>query len=69
MRSDHPYGPEKANVVSKMFSSVSAVENKAPSLNKLYDPNITIDGNVIFSAVDIKVKRTMKEKVLVSPIA
>ncbi len=60
--SDDIYVPENVNVVSKMFSVVSSVENKAPSLNKLQGPTITIEGKVIFGSVNIKVKRTMKEK-------
>lgn len=60
--SDKIYVPEHVNVVSKMFSILGSVENKSPSLNKLQGPTITIEGKVIFGSVNIKVKRTMKEK-------
>jgi len=60
--SDAIYVPEHVNVVSRMFSVLGSVENKSASLNKLQGPTITIEGKVIFGSVEIKVKRTMKEK-------
>ena len=60
--SDEIYVPEHVNVVSKMFSVVGSVENKSVSLNKLHGPTITIEGKVILGSVEIKVKRTIKEK-------
>jgi hypothetical protein len=60
--SDEIYVPEHVNVVSKMFSILGSVENKSASMNKLQGPTITIEGKVIFGSVEIKVKRTMKER-------
>ncbi|MFY8327840.1 LiaF domain-containing protein [Pseudoalteromonas sp. ZZD1] len=60
--SDEIYVPEHVNVVSKIFSVVGSVENKSVSLNKLHGPTITIEGKVILGSVEIKVKRTIKEK-------
>lgn len=60
--SDEIYVPEHVNVVSKMFSVLGSVENKSASLNKLQGPTINIEGIVIFGSVEIKVKRTMKER-------
>ncbi len=60
--SDEIYVPEHVNVVSKIFSIVGSVENKSVSLNKLHGPTITIEGKVILGSVEIKVKRTIKEK-------
>lgn len=60
--SDEIYVPEHVNVVSEMFSVLGSIENKSASLNKLQGPTITIVGKVIFGSVEIKVKRTMKER-------
>lgn len=60
--SNEIFVPEHVNVVSRMFSVLGSVENKSASLNKLQGPTITIEGNVIFGSLEIKVKRTMKER-------
>lgn len=60
--SNEIFVPEHVNVVSRMFSVLGSVENKSASLNKLQGPTITIEGKVIFGSLEIKVKRTMKEK-------
>jgi len=60
--SDEIYVPEHVNVVSRMFSVLGSVENKSASLKNLQGPTITIEGRVIFGSVEIKVKRTMKER-------
>ena len=60
--SDDIFVPEHVNVVSRMFSVLGSVENKSASLNKLQGPTITIKGKVILGSVEIKVKRTMKER-------
>mgnify|MGYP003661841130 FL=1 len=48
--------------VSKLFSIIGSVENKSVSLNKHQGPTITIEGKVILGSVEIKIKRTIKEK-------
>ncbi|KPH65120.1 hypothetical protein AMS58_07480 [Pseudoalteromonas porphyrae] len=60
--SDEIYVPEHVNVVSKIFSVVGSVENKSVSLNKHQGPTITIEGKVVLGSVEIKIKRTIKEK-------
>ncbi|WP_404341308.1 LiaF domain-containing protein [Pseudoalteromonas mariniglutinosa] len=60
--SDEIFVPEHVNVVSKMFSVIGSVENKSVSLNKHQGPTITIEGKVVLGSVEIKIKRTMKEK-------
>lgn len=60
--SDEIYVPEHVNVVSKIFSIIGSVENKSVSLNKRQGPTITIEGEVILGSVEIKIKRTIKEK-------
>lgn len=60
--SDEIYVPEHVNVVSKMFSIISSVENKTVALNKHQGPTIHIEGKAIMGSVEIKIKRTIKEK-------
>ncbi|WP_286235467.1 LiaF domain-containing protein [Thalassotalea sediminis] len=56
------YVPENVNVVSKAFCIFGGVSNKAPSLAHINSPTIVIEGLVVFGGVDIKLKRTIKEK-------
>jgi len=60
--SDEIYVPEHVNVVSKMFCTLSSFENKSVSLNKRQGPTIHIEGKAILGSVEVKVKRTIKEK-------
>lgn len=60
--SDDIYVPEHVNVVSRMFSVLGSVENKSAAMNNLQGPTITIEGKVILGSVEIKIKRTMKER-------
>ncbi|MEL0646510.1 LiaF domain-containing protein [Pseudoalteromonas agarivorans] len=60
--SDEIYVPEHINVVSKMFCTLSSFENKSVSLNKRQGPTIHIEGKAILGSVEVKVKRTIKEK-------
>jgi len=60
--SDEIYVPDHVNVVSKMFCTLSSFENKSVSLNKCQGPTIYIEGKAILGSVEVKVKRTIKEK-------
>lgn len=60
--SDEIYVPEHVNVVSKMFCILSTLENKSVTLNKRQGPTIHIEGKAILGSVEVKIKRTIKEK-------
>ena len=59
---DSIYVPEYVNVVSKAFCIFGGVTNKAPSIADRNAPTIIIEGFCIFGGLDIKLKRTIKEK-------
>lgn len=59
---DNIYIPENVNVVSKAFCIMGGIDNKAPSIASRQAPTITIEGFVLFGGLDIKIKRTIKEK-------
>jgi len=61
---DTIYVPENINVVSKAFCIFGGIDNSAPSNASMGAPTIIIEGFAMFSGVDIKVKRTMKEKLV-----
>lgn len=56
------YVPEDVNVISRVFCIAGGLDNKAPSIANRQAPTITIEGIVMFGGIDIKVKRTIKEK-------
>ena len=58
------YIPENVNVVCKTFGIGSSLENTAPSIASRQAPTITIEGRSILSSLEVKIKRTMKEKIL-----
>ncbi|MFT2090598.1 DUF1707 SHOCT-like domain-containing protein [Paraglaciecola sp. 2405UD69-4] len=59
---DNIYIPENINVISKAFCIFGGVDNKAPSIASRQAPTLTIEGLVLFGGLDIKIKRTIKEK-------
>ena len=59
---DNIYVPENINVVSKAFCIFGGVDNVAPSIANRHAPTLIIEGLVIFGGIDIKIKRTIKEK-------
>lgn len=59
---DNIYIPEDVNVVSKAFCVFGSVDNTAPSSNNINAPTIIVEGISIFSGIDIKIKRTIKER-------
>ena len=64
--------PENVNIVSKAFCIFGAVDNKLSSqpstaldiTNAMNRPTLIIEGFSIFSGIDIKIKRSMKEKLV-----
>lgn len=58
------YIPENVNVVSKAFCIFGAIDYQtATQVNPhIVTPTIIVEGLCIFSGIDIKVKRTIKEK-------
>jgi len=67
---DTIYVPENVNVVSKAFCIFGSIDNLAPSQsnsaivnqNSISLPTIIIEGVSIFSGLNIKVKRSLKER-------
>ncbi|WP_286266251.1 LiaF domain-containing protein [Thalassotalea atypica] len=59
---DNIYVPENVNVISKAFCIFGSVDNSAPSTQLTNAPTIIIEGLSIFSGIDIKIKRTIKER-------
>ncbi|XQW86105.1 LiaF domain-containing protein [Thalassotalea piscium] len=56
------YVPENVNIISKAFCIFGGVDNTAPCLADRNSPTIIIEGFVMFGGIDIKLKRTIKEK-------
>jgi len=56
------YVPENVNVVSKVFCIFGGVNNKAPSMAGPHGPKIVLEGLVLFGGIDVKLKRTIREK-------
>lgn len=55
--------PEEVTISTNVFSVLGSTENKAPSMGNLKQaPHIRIQGFQVLSSVEIKVKRTIKEK-------
>ena len=55
--------PEQVTLSTNVFNILGSTENKAPSLGHLKQaPHIRIEGIQVLGSVEIKVKRTMKEK-------
>jgi len=58
------YTPEEINIVSKAFCIFGGIDNKAPSTPNKNVPTLMIEGLVLFSGIDIKIKITLKEKLV-----
>jgi hypothetical protein len=54
--------PENVKVVTKAFCIFGGLDNKAPSSECNDAPTLFIEGLVLFGSVDIKLKRTLKER-------
>ena len=59
---DNIFIPDNINVISKVFCIFGGVDNVTPSIADRHAPTIIIEGIAIFGGIDIKVKRTIKEK-------
>lgn len=59
---DNIYVPENVNVVVKAFGIFGGVDNKTSTSNRHDAPTIVIEGLAIFSGIDIKVRKTLKER-------
>jgi hypothetical protein len=64
LASDEIFVPENVNVVCKAFGVISSIDNKCPSIAQRQGPTITIEGKSFLGSLEIKVKRTIKEKLL-----
>lgn len=56
------YVPENVNVVTKAFCIFGGIDNKAPSNADESAPTIIIEGFIVFSGIDITIKKTLKER-------
>jgi predicted membrane protein len=55
--------PEEITISTNVFSVLGSTENKAPSMGNLKQaPHIRIEGFQLLGSVEVKVKRTIKEK-------
>jgi len=55
--------PEEITISTNVFSILGSTENKAPSMGNLKQaPHICIEGFQVLGSVEVKVKRTIKEK-------
>ncbi|WP_019674414.1 LiaF domain-containing protein [Arsukibacterium perlucidum] len=54
--------PEQVNVVSNMFNIIGSTDNRAPCMGDRQAPQIVIEGYSILGSLDVKLKKTMKEK-------
>jgi hypothetical protein len=69
---DTIYVPENINVVSKVFCIFGGIDNIAPcqtssemaNNNRVNTPTVIIEGFSIFSGLSIKLKRSVKEKII-----
>lgn len=59
---DNIYVPENVQVVSKAFCIFGSIDNDTPSSIDRNSPVIIIEGLAIFSGLDIKIKRSIKER-------
>lgn len=59
--SDKIFVPDNVNVLSKAFCILGTSKNKAPSIASVHAPTINIEGVIILSELNIKLKTTMKE--------
>ena len=55
--------PEEVTISTNVFNILGSTENKAPSMGHLQQPpHLKIEGTQVLGSLEIKVKRTMKEK-------
>jgi len=62
---DNIYVPENVNVHSKAFCIFGGIKNNVNSSADPDAPTIIIEGFALFSGIDIKIKRTVKENFMI----
>lgn len=62
---DDIFVPENVNVQTKVFCIFGGIDNSVSSVAEPNAPTVIIEGYAIFSGIDIKIKRTMKEHFLI----
>jgi hypothetical protein len=56
------YVPENVKIISNLSCIAGRIDNRSPSITDNNAPTVYIEGTSVFSSIDIKVKRTMKER-------
>jgi len=56
------YVPDNVNVQTKAFCIFGGINNSVNSTGNANTPTIIIEGFALFSGIDIKIKRTLKER-------
>ena len=59
------YVPENVNVQTKVFCIFGGIDNDVSSNTDPAAPTIIIEGFAVFSGIDIKIKRTIKERFII----
>ncbi len=59
------YVPEHVNVQSKAFCIFGGIDNSVNSATNPNTPTVIIEGFALFSGIDIKIKRTIKERFII----
>ncbi|MDZ7668563.1 MAG: LiaF-related protein [Gammaproteobacteria bacterium] len=56
------YVPEGINTTVNAFCIFGAVDNKAPNSSNPWAPRLAVDGLVMFGGADVKLRKTVKER-------
>ncbi len=56
--------PDSVNVSTRLSGFLSSTENKSPSMGGRQAPHISVEGFSLLSSVEIKERKTMKEKLV-----
>ncbi|MBT4077109.1 MAG: DUF1707 and DUF2154 domain-containing protein [Gammaproteobacteria bacterium] len=62
---DNIYVPENVNVQTNVFCIFGAIDNCVSSSTNSDAPTITIKGFALFGGISVKIKRTLKERVII----
>ncbi len=62
LSNDKIYLPEDVNLVSKAFGIMGSINNKFPPSGSFQSPTVVVEGYSILSSIDIKIKKSVKEK-------
>jgi hypothetical protein len=62
---DNIYVPENVNVQTKAFCIFGGIDNSVSSVGNPNAPTIIIEGFALFSGIDIKIKRSLKERFVI----